>query len=153
MTERRAGAGLALLVGVGWIASVVAANGLVSLATGLEVVPDRGAGPLAEPVGIAAAAVAIMVRSGLSTVRAALLPLETALIAAVALTAVPALVAVLFGGLGAAFITLGRAATSPFSAADVLLAALAGLVVLLIVRARAAGAARPRWPWEDDDRS
>jgi hypothetical protein len=27
----------------------------------------------------------------------------------------------------------------------------AGLIMLLVVRAQAAGARRPRWPWERDD--
>ena len=52
----RAGAGIAVFVGLGWVATVVAANGLVSLGSGLEVVPVRAAGPLAEPVGVVVAA-------------------------------------------------------------------------------------------------
>lgn len=140
-----------MFVGLGWIATVVAANGLVSLATGLEVVPSRGAGPLAEPVGVAVAAIALAVRVALSTSRSALLPLETAVLAAAALLLVPAVVALPTGGAGPAFLTLGHAATSVFTLADVLLAALGGLVALLVVRARAAGAGPPRWPWEDRD--
>jgi hypothetical protein len=136
----------------GWIAFAVAANGLISLATGLEVVPEGSAGPLAEPVGVAVAAVALAFATGFSTGRSVLLPLETALIAAAALILVTAFVGVLFGGAGAGFITLGRAATSVFTLADVLLAAVAGLIVLLVVRGRAAGAGSPRWPWEDDER-
>jgi hypothetical protein len=130
---------------------VVAANGLVSLGTGLEVVPVGGAGPLAEPVGVAVAALVLALRAARSTARSALLPLETALLAAVALILVPAFVALLMGGSGAGFLTLGRAATSVFTLTDLLLAAVAGLVVLLVVRARAAGAGRPRWPWEGPD--
>jgi hypothetical protein len=141
-----------VFVGLGWIATVVAANGLVSLGTGLEVVPVRGAGPLAEPFGVAVGALALALRSAFSTARSALLPLETALIAALAVILVPAAVAVTGGGAGPAFLTLGRAATSVFTLADVVLAALAGLVVLLVVRARAAGAGPLRWPWEDEDR-
>jgi hypothetical protein len=148
--DARAGAGIAVFVGLGWIATVVAANGLVSLGSGLEVLPVRGAGPLAEPVGVVIGALALALRSGRSTARSTLLPLETALIAAVALIVVPSVVALVMGGPGAAFLTLGRSATSVFTLADLVLGALAGLVVLLVVRARAAGAGRPRWPWEDD---
>jgi hypothetical protein len=143
---------MAVFVGLGWIATVVAANGLVSLGSGLEVVPVRGAGPLAEPVAVVVGALALVLRSARSTARSTLLPLETALLAAVALILVPAVVALVMGGPGAAFLTLGRAATSVFTLADVVLAAIAGLVVLLVVRARAAGAGRPRWPWEDEER-
>lgn len=150
--DRRAGAGLAALVGLGWIACVIAADGFVSLATDLEVMPIAGAGPLAEPIGIAVAAILLGVRTARSTARSVLLPLETALLAALALIVVPALVALVTAGPGPSFLTLGRGATSVFTLADVLLAALAGLLVLLVVRARAAGAGRPRWPWEDDDR-
>jgi hypothetical protein len=140
-----------VFVGLGWVATVVAANGLVSLGSGLEVVPVRAAGPLAEPVGVVVAALAIAVRSGRSTARSTLLPLEAALIAAVALIVVPGAVALLTAGAGPGLLTLGRSATSVFTLTDVVLAALAGLVVLLVVRARVAGAGRPRWPWEDDE--
>jgi hypothetical protein len=129
----------------------VAANGLVSLATGLEVMPLAGAGPVAEPAGVAVAAVLLALRTGRATARGTLLPLETALLAAVALVVVPGAVA-LPTGPGESLATIGQAATSPFTLVDVVLAAVAGLVVLLVVRARAAGAGRPRWPWEDDDR-
>ena len=54
-----------------------------------------------------------------------LLPLETALLAAVLLIVVPAAVALITGP-GEAFVTLGRAATSVFTLADVLLAARRG---------------------------
>lgn len=140
-----------MFVGLGWVATVVAANGLVSLGSGLEVVPVRAAGPLAEPIGVVVAALAIAVRSALSTARSTLLPVETALIAAVSLIVVPGVVALLTAGAGPGLLTLGRSATSVFTLADVVLAALAGLVVLLVVRARGAGAGRPRWPWEDDE--
>lgn len=140
-----------MLVGLGWIATVVAANGLVSLGTGLEVVPIRDVGPLAEPVGVAVAAVAVAWRSGLATVRSVLLPVETALLAAVVQVVVPAAVVLLMSGTGPAFLSLGGAATSVFTLVDALLAAAGGLTVLLVVRARAAGAGPPRWPWERDD--
>lgn len=149
--DRRAGAGLAVLVGLGWVACVIAADGFVSLATDLDVMPIGGAGPLAEPVGIAIAAILVGTRAGRSTARSVLLPLETALLAAAALIVLPAAVALVMTGPGPAFLALGTGATSAFTLAGALLAALAGLVVLLVVRARAAGAGRPRWPWEDDD--
>lgn len=141
-----------MLLGLGWIACVVAANGFVSLATDLEVVPVAGAGPLAEPVAVAVAALVITPRMARSSVRSAVLPVETALLAALALILVPAAVALVMGGAGAAFLELGSSATSVFTVTDALLAAVAGLIALLVVRARAAGAGRPRWPWEDDDR-
>ena len=140
-----------MLLALGWIACVVAANGFVSLATDLEVVPLAAAGPLAEPIGVAVTALVMAPRVARSTARSVALPVETALIAALALILVPAVVTVVMGGAGPAFLELGRAATSVFTLTDALLAAVAGLVALLVVRARAAGAGRPRWPWEDDD--
>ncbi|MGT2425935.1 hypothetical protein [Amnibacterium kyonggiense] len=107
-----------------------------------------GAGPLAEPVGVAVAAGAIALRIARSTSRSVLLPVETALLGAVLVILVPALVALLDGGAGAAFLVLGESSTSPFTLADALLAAVAGLIALVVVRAKAAGAGRPRWPWE-----
>lgn len=147
--DARIGASTAVLAAVAWIASVVAANGFLSLGTGLEVVSVAGAGPLAEPVGVVLAAVLIALRGAFSTARSALLPVEHLLVAAVCLIVVPALVAAL-NGAGTAFLALGAAATSPFTIIDAVLAAAAGLVVLLLARAKAAGAGRPRWPWERD---
>jgi hypothetical protein len=140
-----------VLVGLGWIATVVAANGLVSLGTGLEVVPVQDVGPLAEPAGVAVAALAVALRSGFATSRSVLLPIEAALMAAVAQIVVPALVVLLMAGSGPAFLAAGTSATSVFTLVDALLAALGGLIVLVVVRARAAGAGTPRWPWERDD--
>ncbi|WP_375389753.1 hypothetical protein [uncultured Amnibacterium sp.] len=122
----------------------------MSLGTGLEVVPVAGAGPVAEPAAVALATLLVAARSARATARSALLPLETGLLAAVLLIVVPAAVALLTGP-GEAVLTLGRAATSVFTAVDAVLAAAAGFIVLLVVRARAAGAGRPRWPWEDRD--
>lgn len=126
----------------------MAANGFVSLGTDTDVIAVPGAGPLAEPVGVAVAAVVMMLRIARSTARSVLLPVETALLVAVLVIAVPALVALIVGGAGAAFLVLGEASTSPYTLADALLAAAAGLIALLVVRAKAAGAGRPRWPWE-----
>ena len=113
--------------------------------------PVRGAGPLAEPLGVAVGVLLLVLRCARSTARSTLLPLETGLLAAAALLVVPGAVALVAGGPAEGLLTLGGAATSPFTAADAVLAALAGLLVLLATRARSAGAGRPRWPWEDRD--
>lgn len=151
-SERRAGAGTAVLVAAAWVATVVAGNGMTSVATGLEVMPVAQAGPLAEPVGVAVAALLIAVRIGFSTARSVLLPVELLFIAAICAILGPAGIALVASDPGAAFLTAGEAATSAFTVVDALLAAISGLIALLLVRARDAGAGRPRWPWEDDDR-
>ena len=133
------------------MACVVAGNGFVALAADLEVMPVAAAGPLAEPVGVAVAALVIAPRVAFSTSRSVVLPVETALLAGLALILVPGVVALVMSGPGPAFLVLGHAATSPFTLTDAILAAVEGLVALLVVRARAAGAGRPRWPWEHDD--
>lgn len=150
-SERRAGGGVAILLALGWAAAVVAANGFVSLLADLEVEAVHGAGPLAEPLGVAVATLAIAARIARATARSVLLPVECALIAAVALILVPAVVAAIMSDPGTGFLVLGRGAVSVFTLADALLAALAGLIALVVVRARAAGAGRLRWPWERDD--
>ena len=139
-----------MLATAAWAAAVVAANGFVSLLTGAEVLPVVEAGPLAVPVGIALAGVLIAVRAARATAASVLLPVELLLLGWVVPLAGAALVALL-SGVGPALLTLAGLATSPFLLADSVLAAVAGIVVLLLVRAADAGAGRPRWPWERDD--
>lgn len=140
-----------MLAVAAWVAAVVAANGFVSLLTGAEVLPVVEAGPLAVPVGVALAAAAMAVRAARATAASVLLPVELLLIAT-ALTLTGAALVALFSGIGPALLTLGALATSPFLLADAVLAGVTGIVVLLLVRAADAGAGRPRWPWEGDDR-
>lgn len=113
-------------------------------------IPVRAAGPLAEPVAVAIAAVLLAVRAARAPASTRLLPLESALIAYVVLLLVPAVFA-LGGGAGPAVVLIERTALGPFLLVAALLAALAALVLVLIARAGAAGAGRPRWPWESDD--
>lgn len=133
-----------------WVAAVVAANGFVSLLTGAEVLPVAAAGPLALPVGVLLAAVLMALRAARSTAASVLLPLELLLIGYLVPVLGAALVALLAGP-GPALLTAGGLAVSGFAIADGVLAAITGLVVLLLVRAADAGAGRPRWPWEDRD--
>lgn len=140
--------GTAVLALFAWIACVVAGNGLISVATGLEVIPLHRAGPLAEPVAVAVAGLLLLTRTLRPQRRTGWLALECALIAYLALVIVGAVAAGFAGGGGAALLFAADAATSAFTIVDALLAAAAGLVVLLVARARAAGAGRPRWPWE-----
>ncbi|MFD1721170.1 hypothetical protein [Amnibacterium endophyticum] len=129
---------------------MIAANGFISLFTGAEVLPVPQAGPLALPVGVALAAVLLAVRAARATASSVLLPLELLLIGYLVPVVGAALVALLSGPEGA-LLTAGRLAISWFSVAAAVLAAIEGLVVLLLVRAADAGADRPRWPWEGRD--
>lgn len=140
-----------MLATAAWVAAVVAGNGFVSLFTGLEVVPVGEAGPLAEPLGVLLAAVLIAVRSSRSTVSSTLLPVECLLAGYLLPLLGAAAVALLAGGPPPAFRLLAALALSPFAIVTALLAGVVGLVVLLLIRARDAGADRPRWPWERDD--
>ncbi len=128
---------------------MIAGNGFVSLLTGLEVVPVTAAGPLAEPIGVAVAGVLIAVRAARTPTTARLLPVECLLIAYLGVVLVPSLVTLVGGG-GAAMVLLARTATGPFAIVDALLAAVLGLILTALARARDAGAGRPRWPWEED---
>lgn len=149
--DRRAGAAIGVLATAAWVAAVVAANGFISLFTGLEVVPVAGAGPLAEPIGVALAAVLIAIRASRSTTASTLLPVECLLVGYLVPLLGAGFVALVSGGVEAAILLVGRTALTPFPITAALLAGATGLVVLLLVRARDAGAGRPRWPWERDD--
>lgn len=149
--ERRAGAGIGVLATAAWVAAVVAGNGFISLFTGREVVPVADAGPLAEPIGVLLAAVLIAVRASRSTATSTLLPVECLLIGYLLPLLGSGLVALFAGGLQAAVLLVGRTALAPFPLVAAVLAGIAGLVVLLLVRARDAGAGPPRWPWEGRD--
>jgi hypothetical protein len=143
--------GTAVLAVLAWIACVVAGNGLISVGTGLEVVPLHRAGPLAEPVAVAVTGLLLVARTVRPQRRTGWLVVECALIAYLALVIVGAVVAGIFGGGAAGLLFAADAATSVFTVVDALLAGAVGLAVLLIARARAAGAGRPRWPWERDE--
>lgn len=149
--ERRAGAGIGVLATAAWVAAVVAGNGFVSLFTGREVVPVAAAGPLAEPIGVLIAAVLIAVRASRSTATSTLLPVECLLLGYLVPLVGAGLVALVAGGLQPAVLLVGRTALAPFSILAGVLAGATALVVLLLVRARDAGAGRPRWPWEGRD--
>src|SRR4051812_24096826 len=142
----------AVLVALGWGAVVVAANGLLSLATGLEPDPLKNAGPLVVPVAVVAALIALLVRLLRARDRTAWLPLECGVLVYLVLVIVGSIVYWLVRGqLADALLWLATAAASPFTIMDALLAVLAGLIMLLVLRAQAAGAGRPRWPWERND--
>ncbi|MGN6743396.1 MAG: DUF6121 family protein [Amnibacterium sp.] len=142
----------AVLVALGWGAAVVAANGFVSLFTGLEVVPLGDAGPLVLPLGVAAALVALLIRLLRVHDRTAWLPLECGALAYLVQLLVGALVFLIVRGSAAdGLLWVATEAASPFQITDAVLAVVAGLIMLLVVRAQAAGAERPRWPWERDE--
>ncbi|MFD1714756.1 DUF6121 family protein [Amnibacterium flavum] len=139
---------------VAWIATVVAAFGILSLALDLDVVPQAEAGPLLGPVMVVAAAVVLfllLVRvigtrqpPGVSFVGLAAGVYITFLIVGavtfVAVTANPA--QLLFFP-----INFGL---SPFVIAAAVLAGVSGPIALA-VSSRAEKDGRPRWPWEDRD--
>jgi hypothetical protein len=146
-------AGIAALVVLGWGAFVVAANGFISLYTGLEVVPLAGAGPLVAPVAVAVALLALLVLFARTrSSRTTWLPLYAGALAYLVMVLVGAFLYLIGHGSAAeGLLYLASAASSLFTIVDALLAVVAGLVFMLILRARAAGAHRPRWPWERDD--
>lgn len=132
------------------MAAVVAANGFVSLLTGLEVLPVVAAGPLAVPIGVAVAAAVMAIRAARATATSTLLPVELLLLGWLVPIAGATLVALL-SGLDAALLTAARLVTSPFAAAEGVLAGICGLILLVLVRASDAGAGPPRWPWEKEE--
>jgi len=141
-----------VLIALGWGAAVVAANGFISLFTDLEPDPLHDAGPLVLPVGVVAALAVLLLRLLRTDARAGWLPLECGVLAYLVQLVVGALVYLLVRASPAdGLLWLAAQAVGPFQIADALLAAVAGLIMLLVIRAQAAGAQRPRWPWERDD--
>jgi hypothetical protein len=142
----------AVLVALGWGAAVVAANGFLSLLTGLEVDPLANAGPLVVPAAVVVALALLLVRLLRARDRTAWLPLECGALVYLVQLAVGAIVYLLLRGSPAdGVLWVATQAANPFQLADAVLAVLAGLIMLLVLRAQAAGAQRPRWPWERDD--
>jgi uncharacterized protein DUF6121 len=142
----------AVLITLGWGAAVVAANGFVSLLTDLEVDPLRDAGPLVLPVAVAVALVALLVRLLRVHDRTGWLPLECGVLVYLVQLLVGAIVYLLVRAAPAdGLLWIATQAASPFQIADAVLALLGGLVMVVALRARAAGAERPRWPWERHD--
>ena len=145
--------GTAALVVLGWGALVVAANGFVSLYTGQEVVPLSDAGPLVGPVAIGVALLALLLLFARTrSSRTTWLPLIAGALAYLVIVLVGAVGYLMArGALADGLLYLASSASSLFTIADAVLAAVAGLVFVLLLRARAAGAHRPRWPWERPD--
>ena len=142
----------AVLVALGWGAAVVAANGFVSLLADLEVDPLADAGPLVVPIAVLVALVALLVRLLRVQDRTAWLPLECGVLVYLVQLLVGALVYLVVRGSPAdGLLWIATQAASPFQITDAALALVAGLIMLLVLRAQAAGARRPRWPWERDD--
>lgn len=142
----------AVLVALGWGAAVVAANGFVSLFTGLEPDPLANAGPLVLPVGVVAALAALLVRLLRARDRTAWLPLECGALVYLVQLLVGALVYLIVRASPAdGLLWIATQAASPFQITGAVLGLLAGLIMLLVLRAQAAGAGRPRWPWERDE--
>ena len=146
--------GTGLLVAIAWVASVVAANGLLSLLLNVEVIPEAGAGPLVGPLAVLAAFLVLiaLLSRRVPPRPSLLLPLECLLLVPLTL--------VLIGTIGygmargtpaAALIFASRSITSIFTLAAALLAGAAGLVFVVLVGAARAGAQRPRWPWEREE--
>lgn len=140
----------AVLVALGWGAAVVAANGFVSLFTGLEVDPLPNAGPLVVPVAVVVALVALALRLARGDDRTGWLPLECgALVYLVQLAAGALTYLMVRGSPVDGVLWVATQAASPFQLTDTALALVAGLIMLLVVRAQAARARRPRPPWDD----
>ena len=149
--DGRRSAGTAALVAIAWASTVIAADGFLSLLLDTEVVPLRDAGPLVGPIAllVAVAALLALLLARTRTVTG-WLALECAVVAYLSLVlAGAAAYGVVRGSAAGALVYAGGTATSVFTMVATVLAAVAGLVQLLVVRARASGAGRPRWPWED----
>lgn len=142
---------IALMATTLWAACVVAFDGLLSLALDVEAVPAEGVGPFVVPVATLAAipAVLLPLLAGAPRARAWPVPVRCGLAAVLALVLVGAVVRLLeTGSPAAAFVYAAASATNVFTLGPAALAAVAGFLFVLAARAQAAGAERPRWPWE-----
>jgi len=145
---------IALMTTALWAACVVAADGLLSLGLDVEAVPAEGVGSFVVPLATLAAVPAVLLPllAGVPRARAWPVPLRCGLAAFLTLVLVGAFLHLLeTGSPAAALVYLAAAAINVFTLAATALALLAGLAFALVARAQAAGADRPRWPWERRD--
>lgn len=137
---------------VGFGALAICGLGILSLATGQDVVAVRGLGPVPGAAGFACAVIAVAAVLG-STLRAARPSYAIA-----ALTGVVSLLGYLVGLVGSALLAgvdaaralaaAGGFAVSWFGVLLVIAAAIAGWSAVALVRTRATP---PRWAWERDE--
>jgi hypothetical protein len=137
-----------------WAACVVAVDGVLSLLLDVEAVPARGIGPLVVPAATIAAlmVVTLVLLHGVPRERAWPVPVGAAVGAYLALLIAGALARAVEAGPAAAVVYAAASATNLFTLIPAALAGVAGFVLVLVTRATSAGATRPRWPWERDDR-
>lgn len=148
---------VAVFATVLFLAAVVAAFGLISLATNLEVIPAPEAGPLLGPIMTVAAGIVVFVLLLLLGVRTKP-ELQRIVLGYSAGVGVAALaVFVLTGAIlvaideGSLFGLLGFAAqllSQPFAWALAILAFVIAVVYSWILAARMTERGRPLWPWE-----
>jgi hypothetical protein len=147
---------VALFTVVAWIATVVAAFGILSLALDMEVVAQAAAGPLLAPIMVVAAAVVLF----LLLVRV-IGTRQPPGVSFVGLAAGVFLTLLIVGGVTFTVITADPVqllffplnyAASPFVVAAALLAGLTGPIALGVL-GRAERGDKPRWPWEDREQS
>lgn len=147
--------GIAALTVLAWAACVIASDGVLSLLLDLDVVPERGAGSLVGPAMIAAAVLALLVRLLLGTARGrcSLLPVETLFGTYLVLLVVGSVAyAIVRGEAATALLFAAGSALSVFVLLPAVLAGVAGVVFVAMLRAQDLGAGPPKWPWERDDR-
>jgi hypothetical protein len=144
----------ALMLAAVWAACVVAMDGVLSLLLDVEAVPARGIGPLVVPAAtiVALVVVVLVLLHGVPRDRAWPVPVGAAGGAYLALLLAGAVARAAEAGPAAAVVYAAAAATSLFTLLPAALAGVAGFVLVLVARATSAGAGRPRWPWEREDR-
>ena len=144
----------ALMLAALWAACVVAADGLLSLLLDVEAVPARGIGPLVVPAAtiVALVVVVLVLLRGVPRERAWPVPVAAAVGAYLALLLAGAAARAVESGPAAALVYAAASATNLFTLLPAGLAGVAGFALVLIARARSAGAPQPRWPWEREDR-
>ncbi|NEN04495.1 hypothetical protein G3T36_01285 [Diaminobutyricibacter tongyongensis] len=143
-----------------YLAILVAAFGLISLYSNIEVIDVADAGPLVGPVMVGCATVAVLVSL---VVRGRSVPADEqriAPLAALLIGVIAYVVFVLSGGIAYAiggdeplgFLTFSfHMFASWFSLATGIAAAVVAFVYQLVLVGRFQQKGRPRWPWERDD--
>ncbi|GAA4160364.1 hypothetical protein GCM10022286_16260 [Gryllotalpicola daejeonensis] len=157
---RRYAATVAIFASGLYLALLIAAFGVISLLTGLDVIADARAGELAGPVATGAATLfmigcLLLIALRIPESRQRIAPLTAIGIGVGAYLVWPLFAAIAYllgnGDPVGALLFFAQLLEGPFAITVGVAAFVIALLYMLVLASRIADRGRPRWPWERDD--